>query len=155
MKEFIDAILEIFGFEDGILLYLLRVCVFYYFSAWITIVVHEMGHYIAAKLCKKEDIRVRFGYGPGITIGKATFCIYPFGGLTRYKNVEEKNIAIMSAGIAAQMILELCLSFVMNPFVILFRFINLIAVVENLLPIKGHDGYVIAYLISQKLTGKV
>lgn len=145
-------------------------------SLFITIIIHEFGHLIIAKLCKCPVERISFGFGKTIFKIKTKQIIYrlallPIGGDCqlkgeRYYCIDEdafcnlsyrKKVFISLAGCIVNSIIGF-ISYLIgikvnNNFLIYLGYLNLIAGISGLIPIPCLDGSMILFVWLQKLLG--
>lgn len=153
MKEFINELYHmfLFGNQNNIFWFIVNYLIFLYMSVYILTVIHELGHYVVAKIQKRNNVRVSIGKGPSITIGEWTFGLLLTEGKTSYYG-ELDSILIILGGTIISFIVHIVLLFIPNSYVMLFNILNLINIFGNVAPISflNNDGYVAMLLLSQK-----
>lgn len=111
---------------------------------WVSVLVHEFGHYAAARHFGLPISELRIGTGP--TMFKfyrrgalLSFNVFPTGGVVHlsFTAVERwKRIVLYVSGPLANFVLAVP-ALAVDP---LLARINLAMMIFNLLPFKGHDG---------------
>jgi Zn-dependent protease len=125
----------------------------------IALVLHELGHLVAAKMCRVPVISMGLGWGPKLC--RRTFrdidCqlrMLPLGAFVQLKmNVFHQRslnqqLLILGAGIAVNLLLAIIF------WGTLFGTFNLCLAVGNLLPLYQQDGWKGAIVLSRKLLGR-
>ena len=115
-------------------------------SLAIALVLHELGHCVAARVCKIKVIEAGLGWGPKLLSARILgvdyhFRLLPFGAYVRMdmaalqKRPIRQQLFVLLAGIAANIILAVLAwgSF--------FGTLNLVLAVTNLFPMYQHDGW--------------
>ena len=128
-------------------------------SFTVALVLHELGHLAAAKLCRVPVISIGLGWGPKLC--RRTFhdidCqlrMLPLGAFVQLKmNVfherpVNQQLVILGAGIAVNLLLAIIF------WGTLFGTLNLSLAVGNLLPLYQQDGWKGAIVLSRKLLGR-
>ena len=128
-------------------------------SFTIALLLHELGHLVAAKLCRVPVISVGLGWGPKLC--RRTFrdidCqlrMLPLGAFVQLKmNVfhqrpVNQQLLILGAGIAVNLFLAIAF------WGTLFGTLNLSLAFGNLLPLYQQDGWKGAIVLSRKLLGR-
>jgi membrane-associated protease RseP (regulator of RpoE activity) len=128
-------------------------------SFTIALVLHELGHLAAAKLCRVPVISIGLGWGPKLC--RRTFrdidCqlrMLPLGAFVQmnmsafHQRPVNQQLLILGAGIAVNLLLGLAF------WGTLFGTLNLSLAVGNLLPIYQQDGWKGAIVLIRKLLGR-
>ncbi len=115
-------------------------------SLAIALVLHELGHLVAARLCKVKVIEAGLGWGPPLLSARILGVQYhlrplPFGAYVKMDMIALQRrpliqqLFVLLAGIGVNLILAAVFwgSF--------FGTLNLVLGVANLLPIYQHDGW--------------
>lgn len=119
------------------------------------LVVHELGHLLAARLCKTSVIEAGLGWGPRLLKFRVRGIDYhlrllPFGayvkidmaGLQRRHLVQQ--VIVLSAGIAVNVVLGVL------AWGTFFGTLNLVLAIGNLLPFYQQDGWKIGMVIFRR-----
>jgi regulator of sigma E protease len=125
-------------------------------SFFISLVLHEAGHYVAARLVKIPVIEAGMGWGPTIYGGRIgnLFCKFrtlPIGAYIRLDmSVLQsrplwEQLFVLGAGIAVNLLLAIL------AWGSLFSTINLALAIGNLLPLYQHDGWKCGMVIFRRL----
>jgi regulator of sigma E protease len=125
-------------------------------SFFISLVLHEAGHYIAARLVKIPVIEAGLGWGP--TLGavriRTLFCKFrtlPVGAYIRLDMSVLRSrplweqLFVLAAGIAVNLLLAIL------AWGSLFGTINLALAIGNLLPLYQHDGWKCGMVIFRRI----
>lgn len=128
-------------------------------SFTIALILHELGHLVAAKLCRIPVISVGLGWGPKLC--RRTFrdidCqlrMLPLGAFVQLKMAVfhqrpvNQQLFVLGAGIAVNLLLAIAF------WGTLFGTLNLALAVGNLFPIYQQDGWKGAIVLSRKLFGR-
>lgn len=120
---------------------------------------HELGHLVAASLCRVTASEVALGLGPrvaGFRLGTVCFNLrlLPLGSFVRLNSHElharplPQQLCIHMAGI--------CLNLMIVPLAYgtLFGWLNLLLAAGNLLPIYQHDGWKCGLVLVRAILGK-
>jgi membrane-associated protease RseP (regulator of RpoE activity) len=123
------------------------------------LVLHELGHLVAAKLCGVPVTSIGLGWGPKLC--RRTFrdidCqlrVLPLGAFVQlemavfHRRPVNQQLLVLGAGIAVNLILAILF------WGTLFGTLNLSLAVGNLLPIYQQDGWKGAIVLSRKLIGR-
>ena len=125
-------------------------------SFFISLVLHEAGHYVAARLVKVPVIEAGIGWGPRIFGVQAHNLVYqfrllPIGAYIRMNMLVlrsrplSQQLFVLGAGVAVNL-----LSGVVT-WGSLFSVINLALAVGNLLPLYQHDGWKCGMVILRRV----
>lgn len=112
----------------------------------IALIVHELGHFVAAGICRVKVVEAGFGWGPKL-ISKRVLSVHyylrllPFGAYVRMdmaalqRRPLIQQLFVLLAGIGVNLILAVVAwgSF--------FGALNLVLAVSNLFPLYQHDGW--------------
>jgi membrane-associated protease RseP (regulator of RpoE activity) len=146
-------------------------------SLIIIIILHELGHFVAAKLCNVKVLQFAVGFGPTIwckTIGETTYSLnwILLGGFCQLK--DELNFTIDNTGLTSKPYLQKafivlagilvnCVTGGLAYFIgwqlyslppILFGWYSIAIGLSNLLPIPALDGSYLYIFAFEKLWGK-
>ena len=122
----------------------------------VALVVHELGHLVAARSCKVAATELGLGFGPrilGFTIGSIRFNlrIFPLGSFVRLdgtalrQRTARQQLNVHLGGIAFNLIAELI------SYGSMFCWINLLIAAGNVLPLYQHDGWKCGVVIMRAL----
>lgn len=129
------------------------------FSFVTALILHELGHWAAARLCKVPVTQVGLGWGPKV-IGFPIFGVdcqlrlLPVGAFTRMdmavlqRQKLSQQLLVLGAGIGVNLLLGII------TWGTTFGFINLALGVGNLLPLYQLDGWKGGMVISRKILGR-
>lgn len=122
----------------------------------IAMVVHEIGHWVAARACKVPVTEAGLGWGP--TIAARRICgvdcqirVLPLGAFTRMdmttlqRRPLSQQLFVLGAGIGVNLILAVV------AWGTEFGFVNLVLAVGNLLPLYQLDGWKGGMVICRRL----
>lgn len=125
-------------------------------SLTIALVLHELGHFVAARVCRIKVIEAGLGWGPKLLSGRIRGVHYhlrllPFGAYVRMDMAALQRrplihqLFVLLAGIGVNLILAVVAwgSF--------FGTLNLALAVVNLFPIYQHDGWKSGMLIFRRV----
>lgn len=126
------------------------------FSFFVSLVLHEAGHYVAARVVKIPVIEAGLGWGPRICSVRLTnllckFRLLPIGAYIRLDMSVLRSrplwqqLFVLAAGIAVNLLLA-ALSWGS-----LFGTINLALAVGNILPLYQHDGWKCGMVIFRRI----
>lgn len=129
------------------------------FSFTIALVLHELGHLVAAHLCRVPVTSIGLGWGPKLcrrTVRDidCQLRMLPLGAFVQLKmNVfhqrpVRQQLLVLGAGIAVNLVLAIVF------WGTLFGTLNLSLAVGNLFPIYQQDGWKGAIVLSRKLLGR-
>jgi membrane-associated protease RseP (regulator of RpoE activity) len=129
------------------------------FSFVAALVLHELGHWVAARACNVPVTQVGLGWGPKIVAFPmfgvdCQLRLLPVGAFTRM------DMAVLQRQKLAQQLLVLGAGIGINLFLSVitwgttFSFINLAMGVGNLLPLYQLDGWKGGMVISRKILGR-
>ena len=118
----------------------------------LALVVHELGHLVAARLCKTSVIEAGLGWGPKLLNVRAHGIDYhlrllPFGAYVKLdmaglqKRPLVQQVVVLLAGIAVNVILAIV------AWGTFFGTLNLVLAIANLLPFYQQDGWKIGMVI--------
>jgi membrane-associated protease RseP (regulator of RpoE activity) len=135
--------------------YALNICL----SFVVALVLHEIGHFLAARVCRISITQAGFGWGPkvyGRSVHDVEYVLrlIPLGayirmdmaGLQRRRLIQQ--LFILFAGIAVNFALSLITWGTM------FGAVNLALAIGNLLPLYQHDGWKIGMVICRRVLGR-
>ena len=125
---------------------------------FISLVLHEFGHYLAARLCKIPVTEAGLGWGPklfGIRVREVNYDLrlLPLGAYIRMDMVVLQGrplfqqLLVLGAGVAINFALAAL------TWGSLFGTFNVALAVGNLLPIYQHDGWKAGMVICRRLFG--
>ena len=125
----------------------------------IALVLHEMGHFVAALVCKVKVTQAGFGWGPmiasvGIRGVDYQLRLFPIGAYIRMdmSGLQTRpliqQLSVLLAGIAVNFVLA---GFAWGTF---FGTLNLALAVGNLLPLYQQDGWKSGMVICRRLFGR-
>jgi membrane-associated protease RseP (regulator of RpoE activity) len=120
------------------------------------LIVHELGHFVAARLCRISISEVGLGWGPTLlrTRGRGMdyrLRLIPIGAyvkmdmVTLQRRTLVQQLFVLLAGIIVNLILGTL------AFGTFFGTINLALAVGNLFPIYQHDGWKVGMVISRQI----
>jgi len=122
----------------------------------VALVLHELGHFVAARLCRVKVIEAGLGWGPKVFSARILgvdyhFRLLPIGAYVRMDMAALQNrplvqqLFVLLAGIAVNLILAVVAwgSF--------FGTLNLVLAVSNLFPIYQHDGWKSGMVIFRRI----
>lgn len=122
----------------------------------VALIVHELGHFVAAGLCRVNVVEAGFGWGPKLLsrrVGSVNYYLrlLPFGAYVRMdmaalqRRPLIQQLFVLLAGIAVNLILAVVSwgSF--------FSALNLVLAVSNLFPLYQHDGWKSGVVIFRKV----
>ncbi|MCM3905051.1 MAG: site-2 protease family protein [Pyrinomonadaceae bacterium] len=121
----------------------------------LALVVHELGHLLAARLCKTSVTEVGLGWGPKLLNVRARGIDYhlrllPLGAYVRIdmaglqKRPLVQQIVVLFAGIAVNLILAVI------AWGTFFGTLNLVLAIGNLLPFYQQDGWKIGMVVFRR-----
>ena len=125
----------------------------------IALILHELGHWMAARLCSVPVTAVGLGWGPKLcsqTLGNVNWQlrVLPFGAFVRMDMVTlqkrplPQQLFVLSAGVMMNFLL--CVLTWRSTFALL----NLALAIGNLLPLYQHDGWKSCLVVSRWILGK-
>jgi membrane-associated protease RseP (regulator of RpoE activity) len=128
-------------------------------SFTVALVLHELGHLLAARLCGVPVTAVGLGWGPRICQTNINNIQYqlrllPIGAFVRMdmrtlqRRPIDRQLTILGAGIAVNLILALV------SWGSLFGVLNLALAMANLIPLYQQDGWKGAIVIARRILGK-
>jgi membrane-associated protease RseP (regulator of RpoE activity) len=122
----------------------------------VALVLHELGHFVAAGLCRVKVIEAGLGWGPKVFSARIRDIHYslrllPLGAYVRMdmaalqRRPISQQLFVLLAGIGVNLILAFAAwgSF--------FGILNLVLAVSNLFPIYQHDGWKSGMVIFRRL----
>lgn len=120
------------------------------------LIVHELGHFVAARLCRVSISEVGLGWGPTLLSTRGRGMDYrlrliPIGAyvkmdmVTLQRRTLMQQLFVLLAGIMVNLILGTL------AFGTFFGTINLALAVGNLFPIYQHDGWKVGMVISRQI----
>ncbi len=129
------------------------------FCTALAMIVHELGHLVAARTCRVAASEIGLGLGPrlcGVRLGSLTFSLrlLPLGSFVRLDGIvlAERSVAqqllVHLGGIIFNLIAGLAAHGT------IFGWINLLVAVANLLPIYQHDGWKCGVVMMRALLRK-
>lgn len=125
----------------------------------VALVIHEIGHLVAARLCQVPVSQAGFGWGPKLCSVRAFEVDYflrlvPAGAYVRMdmvglqKRSLGQQLFVLFAGIAVNII------FAVLAWGTLFGAFNLALAIGNLLPVYQQDGWKIGLILSRRWFGR-
>jgi regulator of sigma E protease len=125
----------------------------------VGMVLHELGHWVAARICKVPVKQAGFGWGPricGVTIlgVDCQLRLLPLGAFTRIdmpaheRRSLSQQLLVLSAGVSINLFLAAA------AWGTPFGFVNLMLAVGNLLPLYQLDGWKSGMVICRRLIGR-
>ena len=125
----------------------------------VALVLHELGHWVAARLCSVPVNEIGLGWGPKVYTFQArgveyTIRLLPLGAYVRMdmQVLQErhllKQLFVLGAGIAVNLILSLVFAGS------IFGALNLGLAIGNILPFYQHDGWKSGIVVFRKLFGR-
>ena len=122
----------------------------------VSMVIHELGHLVAARSCKVDATELGLGFGPriiGFKIGSIRFNlrIIPLGSFVRLNGTALKERTVRQqlnvhlGGVTFNLIAALI------SYGSIFCWINLLIAAGNVLPLYQHDGWKCAVVIMRAL----
>jgi regulator of sigma E protease len=125
----------------------------------VGMVLHELGHWVAARICKVPVKQAGFGWGPricGVTIlgVDCQLRLLPLGAFTRIdmaaleRRSLSQQLMVLSAGVSINLFLAAA------AWGTPFGFVNLMLAVGNLLPLYQLDGWKSGMVICRRLIGR-
>ena len=125
----------------------------------VALVLHELGHWMAARLCSVPVNEIGLGWGPKVYTFQArgidyTIRLLPLGAYVRMDMVALQQrlllqqLFVLGAGIAVNLVLSLI--FAGN----IFGALNLGLAIGNILPFYQHDGWKSGIVVFRKLFGR-
>ena len=129
------------------------------FSMAGAMLLHELGHLAAARLCRVTASEVALGLGPrlvGIRLGTVSINLraFPLGSFVRLNGRElharpiTQQLLIHLAGVCVNLIVGL------QVYGTLFGWVNLLLAAGNLLPLYQHDGWKCGLVLMRALLGR-
>jgi membrane-associated protease RseP (regulator of RpoE activity) len=129
-----------------------------FLSFVIALVLHEIGHFLAARACRISITQAGFGWGPKVYSRPVHDVEYvlrliPLGAYVRMdmaglqKRRLSQQLFILFAGIAVNLALSLI------TWGSMFGTVNLALAIGNLLPLYQHDGWKIGMVICRRALG--
>jgi regulator of sigma E protease len=123
------------------------------------LILHELGHLVAARLFSVRVKAIGFGWGPtvfryNITNTECQLRLFPVGAFVRLdmENFRQRRVNQQLIILGAGIFVNLVLAFLM--WGSLFGLLNLGLAVGNLLPFYQQDGWKGAIVISREMLGK-
>jgi membrane-associated protease RseP (regulator of RpoE activity) len=124
-----------------------------------SLVLHELGHYIAARRCAVPVRRAGLGWGPklfGLRVGEVEWQahLFPFGAYVQMdmKVLQSRSLAqqlfVLGAGIGVNLVLSVL------TWGSLFGAINLALAIGNLIPLYQLDGWKSGMVICRRIFGR-
>ncbi len=115
-------------------------------SLLVALILHELGHFVAARACRISVTQAGFGWGPKLfraQIGGIEYCfrLFPVGAYVRLDMTELQRrpliqqLIVLLAGVAVNLILALI------GWGSFFGIINLALAIGNLFPLYQFDGW--------------
>jgi membrane-associated protease RseP (regulator of RpoE activity) len=128
-------------------------------SLFIALVLHEIGHLLAARACRISITQAGFGWGPKVCSLRVHNVEYvlrlvPLGAYVRMDMVSLQRrrliqqLFVLFAGVAVNFVLSLMAWGTM------FGALNLALAIGNLLPLYQHDGWKIGMVICRRAFGR-
>ena len=125
----------------------------------VALVIHEVGHLIAARVCRVPVTQAGFGWGPELCSVRAYNVDYfvrlvPAGAYIRMdmaglqKRPFSQQLVVLFAGIAVNIIFSIL------AWGTLFGAFNLALAIGNLLPVYQQDGWKMGMIICRKAFGR-
>ena len=135
--------------------YALNICL----SFVVALVLHEIGHFLAARACRISITQAGFGWGPkvySLPVNGVEYVLrlIPLGAYIRMdmaglqKRRLSQQLFILFAGIAVNIALSLI------SWGTMFGAVNLALAIGNLLPLYQHDGWKIGMVICRRGFGR-
>jgi membrane-associated protease RseP (regulator of RpoE activity) len=126
---------------------------------FVSLVLHEFGHYLAARLCKIPVTQAGLGWGPKLFSVRVNevdcnLRLLPLGAYIRMDMVVLQSrpllqqLFVLSAGIAVNLALSAL------AWGTLFGALNLALAIGNLLPLYQHDGWKGCMVICRRVFGR-
>ena len=124
----------------------------------VAMVLHEIGHWVAAQRCKVPVIQAGLGWGPKILSRRilgvdCQLRLFPVGAFTRMdmmvlqRRPLSQQLIVLGAGIAVNLFLATI------AWGTLFGLVNLVLAIGNVLPLYQLDGWKGGMVICRKLLG--
>ena len=128
-------------------------------SFFVALVLHELGHYLAARMCAVPVKQAGFGWGPklfGIRLSEVDcqFRLLPVGAyvqmdmITLQRRPLLQQLFVLGAGIGVNLVLSVV------AWGSLFGVFNLALAIGNLIPLYQLDGWKSGMVIVRKLFGR-
>lgn len=125
----------------------------------LALVLHELGHYVAARACHVPVTQAGLGWGPKLMSFKLSnvdchLRVLPLGAYVRMDLLALQSrplmqqLIVLGAGVAV----NLLFSFV--AWGTLFGVLNLALAIGNILPLYQHDGWKSGIVISRRILGR-
>jgi membrane-associated protease RseP (regulator of RpoE activity) len=122
----------------------------------LALLVHELGHLIAAKKCDVNASEISLGLGPkllGFCVGGVRFSLraLPLGSFVRLDGIAlkarstQQQLFVHLGGVALNLIIGLA------TFGTIFSWINFLVAAGNLLPLYQHDGWKVGLVVVRSL----
>ena len=129
------------------------------FSFVVALVLHELGHWVAARLCSVPVDEIGLGWGPKVYTFRLrgvahTIRLLPLGAYVRMDMavLQErhllKQLFVLGAGIAVNLVLSVVFAGS------IFGALNLGLAIGNILPFYQHDGWKSGIVVFRKLFGR-
>ena len=122
----------------------------------MALILHELGHLLAATICRVTATELSLGVGPrlaGFKLGAVSYNLrlLPLGSFVRLNGHELRSRSVLQqltvhlGGIAVNLV-----AFLIAPGTI-FGWLNLLVAIANLLPIYHHDGWKCGVVVMRAL----
>ncbi|MGH9944844.1 MAG: site-2 protease family protein [Pyrinomonadaceae bacterium] len=112
----------------------------------VAMLIHELGHLLAARACQIEATELGLGWGPklfGFKLGKTEYKLHalPIGAYVRLDmaGLQQRPLSQQTLVLLAGVIVNLCAASLANGSV--FGAMNLLLAATNLLPLYQQDGW--------------